>query len=173
LEEGEVADSKRRGERAVDENRDDPVLDAVDDESDEFDDDEVDEFDDDEVDEFDDDVDEHAAPARSRSGSSGRGKDAVARRDGVAARRAKGTVNGKRVKADRVVSIEAESPSLGARIARFFREVVAELRKVNWPNRKELLTYASVVIVFVVIMMTIVGLLDYGFAWVVGHVFAG
>jgi preprotein translocase subunit SecE len=25
----------------------------------------------------------------------------------------------------------------------------------------------------VVIMMSIVGLLDYGFAWVVGHVFAG
>jgi preprotein translocase subunit SecE len=166
LKEGEVADSKRRGERAVDENRDDPVLDAVDDESDLVD-------DDDEFDEFDDDVDEDAAPARSRSGSDGRGKDVVARRDGVAARRAKGTVNGKRVKADRVVSIEAESPSLGARIARFFREVVAELRKVNWPNRKELLTYASVVIVFVVIMMTIVGLLDYGFAWVVGHVFAG
>ena len=48
----------------------------------------------------------------------------------------------------------------------FIREVVAELRKVIWPSRKELLTYTSVVIVFVVIMMSIVALLDYGFAWV-------
>ena len=63
--------------------------------------------------------------------------------------------------------------SLGffGRIARFIREVVAELRKVNWPSRKELLTYTTVVVVFVVIMMSIVAGLDYGFAWLVDHVF--
>ena len=33
------------------------------------------------------------------------------------------------------------------RIARFVREVIAELRKVIWPTRKELLTYTAVVIV--------------------------
>lgn len=51
-----------------------------------------------------------------------------------------------------------------ARIGRFFREVVAELRKVIWPTRNELLTYTAVVIVFVAVMMTIVALLDFGFA---------
>jgi len=154
-----VADSKRRGERAVDGHSDDQVLaDAVDDTSPD------DDFDDEDLrDEFDEL--EGVTPRRGRSSAAeGRGR--------LATRRA-GGVNGKSVKADRAVSIEAERPSVGARIARFVREVVAELRKVNWPSRKELLTYASVVIVFVVIMMTIVGLLDYGFAWVVKNVFAG
>jgi preprotein translocase subunit SecE len=58
------------------------------------------------------------------------------------------------------------------RILRFFREVVAELRKVIWPSRKELRNYAIVVIVFVAALMTIVALLDLGFAravlWVFG-----
>ena len=50
------------------------------------------------------------------------------------------------------------------RIARFFREVVAELRKVIWPTRKELLTYTAVVVVFVAVMLTIVAGLDFVFA---------
>jgi preprotein translocase subunit SecE len=50
------------------------------------------------------------------------------------------------------------------RITRFFREVVAELRKVIWPTRKELLTYTAVVVVFVAFMLAIVAGLDYGFA---------
>jgi len=57
-----------------------------------------------------------------------------------------------------------------SRLIRFFREVVAELRKVIWPTRKELISYTTVVIVFVSIMITIVWLLDYGFAkavWVI------
>ncbi|GID96969.1 preprotein translocase subunit SecE [Amorphoplanes digitatis] len=51
----------------------------------------------------------------------------------------------------------------GNRIGGFFREVVSELRKVIWPTRKELLTYTTVVIVFVTVMTTIVSLLDFGF----------
>ncbi|MFC0526502.1 preprotein translocase subunit SecE [Phytohabitans kaempferiae] len=50
------------------------------------------------------------------------------------------------------------------RLVRFFREVVAELRKVIWPTRKELLTYTAVVVVFVAFMLAIVAGLDYGFA---------
>ncbi len=48
--------------------------------------------------------------------------------------------------------------------ARFTREVIAELRKVLRPSRKELLTYTAVVIVFVVVMVAIVAGLDVGFA---------
>jgi preprotein translocase subunit SecE len=48
--------------------------------------------------------------------------------------------------------------------ARFAREVVAELRKVLRPSRKELLTYTAVVIVFVVVLVAIVAGLDVGFA---------
>jgi len=46
------------------------------------------------------------------------------------------------------------------RIWLFFREVISELRKVIWPTRKDLLTYTAVVVVFVAIIMTLVGVLD-------------
>jgi len=42
--------------------------------------------------------------------------------------------------------------------------MVGELRKVIWPTRKELLTYTTVVVVFVAIMMSFVAGLDYAFA---------
>ena len=64
-----------------------------------------------------------------------------------------------------------ERPGQGARLALFYRQVVAELRKVIWPTRKELLTYTWVVIVFVAIIATIVGILDYGFGQLVLRVF--
>lgn len=64
-----------------------------------------------------------------------------------------------------------KGPGLFARFLRFVREIVAELAKVIWPTRKELVTYTSVVVVFVTIVLTVVGLLDYGFAWLVGLVF--
>lgn len=51
-----------------------------------------------------------------------------------------------------------------ARLGRFFREVVAELSKVIWPSRKELVTYTVVVVVFVTIMVTLVSGLDLLFA---------
>jgi preprotein translocase subunit SecE len=64
-----------------------------------------------------------------------------------------------------------EQPGLFARIRNFIREVISELGKVIWPTRKELLTYTAVVVVFVAIIMTIVGLLDTGFAYLVLKVF--
>lgn len=50
-----------------------------------------------------------------------------------------------------------------ARFALFVRQVVAELRKVIWPTRKELITYTTVVIVFVGVVSAIVAVLDYVF----------
>ena len=58
-----------------------------------------------------------------------------------------------------------------ARLARFIREVIAELGKVIWPTRKELVTYTIVVIVFVSVMTAIVAGLDIGFAKAVVWVF--
>ena len=55
-------------------------------------------------------------------------------------------------------------PGRSARIARFLREVVAELRKVIWPGRRELITYTTVVIVFVAFMVALVAGLDLLFA---------
>jgi preprotein translocase subunit SecE len=58
-----------------------------------------------------------------------------------------------------------------SRIGRFIREVIAELGKVIWPTRKELVTYTIVVIVFVTIMVTLVAGLDIGMAKLVLWVF--
>ncbi|HEX2297572.1 MAG TPA: preprotein translocase subunit SecE [Pseudonocardiaceae bacterium] len=58
-----------------------------------------------------------------------------------------------------------------ARTLRFLREVVAELRKVIWPTRKQLVTYTAVVLVFVSIMVAFVALLDLGFGRAMFYVF--
>ena len=39
---------------------------------------------------------------------------------------------------------------------RFFRNVSAELKKVNWPSRKELVTYTIVVVVTVLVISVII-----------------
>ena len=58
---------------------------------------------------------------------------------------------------------KAKRPNVFKRLARFLREVVAELRKVIWPTRKNLLTYTIVVLVFVAVMVALVFGLDYAF----------
>jgi preprotein translocase subunit SecE len=55
--------------------------------------------------------------------------------------------------------------------ALFVRQVVAELRKVIWPTRKELVTYTVVALTFVAFMVVIVTSLDYGFTKLVIAVF--
>lgn len=60
-----------------------------------------------------------------------------------------------------------------AKIGLFYRQVVAELRKVIWPTRKELLTYTTVVLAFVLIVIAYVSMLDVGFGKLVFAVFGG
>ena len=60
---------------------------------------------------------------------------------------------------------------LFARMALFLRQMVAELRKVIWPTRKELITYTWVVLVFVVVMAGLIALFDLGMARVVFAIF--
>jgi preprotein translocase subunit SecE len=45
----------------------------------------------------------------------------------------------------------------------FFRQVIAELRKVIWPTRDNLVTYFAVVLAFVLFMIALVSVLDYLF----------
>ena len=58
-------------------------------------------------------------------------------------------------------------------IAVFYRQVAAELRKVIWPSRQELVTYTSVVLVFVVFMVVLVSIFDFAFSQAVLKVFGG
>ncbi|WP_051179527.1 preprotein translocase subunit SecE [Nocardia concava] len=45
----------------------------------------------------------------------------------------------------------------------FLKQVVAELRKVIWPNRKQMVTYTSVVLVFVIFVIAYISGLDLAF----------
>ena len=66
-----------------------------------------------------------------------------------------------------------ERRGLVARLGLFYRQVVAELRKVIWPTRRELVTYTTVVLVFVSVLAAFVALLDLGFGRLVLKVFGG
>ena len=45
------------------------------------------------------------------------------------------------------------------------------MRKVIWPNRKQMVTYTSVVLVFLAFMVALVGLTDFGLTKLVLLVF--
>ena len=50
--------------------------------------------------------------------------------------------------------------ALPGRVANAFKNMAAELKKVSWPSKKDLVNYSLVVIGFVVALAVIVGLLD-------------
>ena len=47
------------------------------------------------------------------------------------------------------------------RIQRYFRETIGELRKVNWPTRKEATNLTIIVLIVTFSMSAILGLLDF------------
>ncbi len=51
---------------------------------------------------------------------------------------------------------------------RYFKEVGRELKKVTWPNRKQLIQATVTVIVFVVVFAIVIGVLDLAFTQGVG-----
>jgi len=53
----------------------------------------------------------------------------------------------------------------------YLKQVVAELRKVIWPNRKQMVNYTLVVLAFLVFMVALIGGVDLGFAKLVLKVF--
>ncbi|MFE3544006.1 preprotein translocase subunit SecE [Nocardia sp. NPDC059177] len=58
---------------------------------------------------------------------------------------------------------KAKSGNPFKRLIKFLREVIAELRKVIWPNRKQMATYTAVVLVFVVFMVAFIAGIDAAF----------
>jgi preprotein translocase subunit SecE len=64
-----------------------------------------------------------------------------------------------------------ERMSLPARVSLFYRQVIAELRKVVQPTRRELVTYTTVVIVFVLLVIGYVSVLDLAFGQAVLNIF--
>ena len=65
----------------------------------------------------------------------------------------------------RIAMARPERRNAFERIGLWWRQIIAELRKVIWPTRKELVTYTIVTLVFSVIMILIVFGVDYGANW--------
>jgi preprotein translocase subunit SecE len=71
----------------------------------------------------------------------------------------------------REAEVAERGPGPLARLGLFYRQIVTELRKVVWPTRAQLLTYTTVVTVFVSIMIAYVSGLDYALGWVMLKIF--
>ena len=62
----------------------------------------------------------------------------------------------------------------GGRVGRsklFVRETVAEMRKVIYPTRRELISYTLVVLAFVIALVLIISALDFAFSDLVLRIF--
>ena len=57
--------------------------------------------------------------------------------------------------------------ALPGRISGAFKNMVAELKKVAWPSKKDLVNYSVVVIGFIVVLALVVGVLDTASSFVV------
>ncbi|NLU84186.1 preprotein translocase subunit SecE [Rhodococcus sp. HNM0569] len=102
-----------------------------------------------------------ATGANSDDGAGARGKVTVADSRSARTKTADGKTAGNGKAAKKKKSADRKE-NIFKRLVRFFREVVAELRKVIWPNRKQMVTYTTVVLVFVAFMVAFIGLLDLG-----------
>ena len=71
-----------------------------------------------------------------------------------------------RAKVDR-----AAKKSWFGRLVLFIQQIIAELKKVVTPTRKELLRYTLVVLGFVVVVMALIWVLDQAFGWVTVFIF--
>ena len=52
----------------------------------------------------------------------------------------------------------------GEKAKKFFKECKAELKKVTWPTKEQLIHNSSVIIVFIAIITVILSVLDVAFA---------
>ena len=72
---------------------------------------------------------------------------------------------------DRAKADRAAKRNWFSRIILFIQQVIAELKKVVTPTRKELINYTLVVIAFVVIMMALVWAFDQVFGFITVFIF--
>jgi preprotein translocase subunit SecE len=53
----------------------------------------------------------------------------------------------------------------GSRVVKYFKEVRAEIRKVTWPDRPEVLRMTAIVLGVLLISSAFMAVIDYGFQW--------
>ncbi|CAM4437378.1 preprotein translocase subunit SecE [Mycobacterium basiliense] len=91
------------------------------------------------------------------------GKEESAKKDAAK------SANAKKQKKANKSAVRAANPVIF--VYNYLKQVVAEMRKVIWPNRKQMLTYTSVVLVFLAFMVALVGGADVGLSKLVMLVF--
>ncbi|MBJ8347937.1 preprotein translocase subunit SecE [Antrihabitans sp. YC2-6] len=108
----------------------------------------------------------------SESRPSGKRSNRRTRATSTATASAAATTRGTRGSGRTAVADRQKPDNIFKRLRKFLREVIAELRKVIWPNRKQMITYTSVVLVFVVFMVAFISGLDVAFikgvSWLFG-----
>ncbi|MFA5870601.1 MAG: preprotein translocase subunit SecE [Candidatus Paceibacterota bacterium] len=62
---------------------------------------------------------------------------------------------------------------MGAKIHTFLQETRQELKRVNWPSKQETTRYTVFVIIFSACFAIFLGILDYGFVYVLEQVVIG
>lgn len=110
---------------------------------------------------------------RSRRGAAAEGEsDAV---DLATGTEAAPTKNGSGKK-KKTAKKRGDGPGKGGRnpfvfVWTYLQQVVAELRKVIWPNRKQMVSYTTVVLIFLAFMVAMIWAADYGLNKLINLVF--
>ena len=81
--------------------------------------------------------------------------------------------SGKKVKKTKIAKKDAGASTRNPFLFvwNYMKQVVAEMRKVIWPNRKQMVSYTTVVLAFLVFMVALIGGVDLGWAKLVLLVF--
>ncbi len=58
---------------------------------------------------------------------------------------------------------KTKKASFGTRVKRFFKDTKAELKKVTWPTKEQLIHNTGVIIVFIILIAVILSVLDLAF----------
>ena len=58
-------------------------------------------------------------------------------------------------------SVEVARPGLGTRLVTFYHDVVAEMKKVTWPDRSQLQQATMQIIIFVLLLGLFITILDF------------
>jgi preprotein translocase subunit SecE len=63
-------------------------------------------------------------------------------------------------------SVEVAKPGMGVRMVTFYHDVVAEMKKVTWPDRAQLQQATIQIILFVLVLGAVIALIDIGLNFV-------
>jgi preprotein translocase subunit SecE len=84
---------------------------------------------------------------------------------------ADGSPASRRTAPPRTRPVAQPETSAPGRVVEFFREVRSELRQVAWPTRSEVVNSATVVLVTLILLVSLIFLLNYAFSHAVTFLF--